>query len=232
MPVAVTPDNATLTDIFKVVEAFHTGEGADTNRALYVTKFNEGLDQISMRCPGFDTYWNNDADDTTYGRLSQSGQYVTFPSDVKDIYPRGVLWDEDELVESTIREFSEDNEDWRGEVAIPSAYARTARGIVLDREPASGTDDGTLVIWGLGVLPHYAENETVNPLTYLVLHHQLALAQYVIGNLPMEYRDKGEEAIVTMREARRDARRLWKEQLPYIVHGLKIRTKRPLGVKL
>lgn len=222
------PTDATFNDILTVVTAFCKAEGADVDRALCLILFNRTLDQISQEVGGFDTHWNNDSTDTTYGRLTLTDQEVTFPSDVQDIYPGSVFWDEGQLIETTVRELDSNNSDWRGSTGVPSYYARTNRGLWLDTEP-TGSTDGLLVIHGRGSLPHLEEDEATNPLSYLVLPGQLALADAIIAGLPPAYAGKGEWEIKAMLQARQEAAARWAIWLPRIVHGLKTRATSPLG---
>jgi hypothetical protein len=225
------PTDSTVEDVLRLVSAFYKREGAKEDRALYLTLFNRAIDEISSNLPeGVDTDWSNDSTDSTYGRLELSGQTVTFPSDLRDFYRDSVLWDGDVLAATSIDELDQTNTDWRDSDGTPSAYARTIAGIVLDVEP-SGSTDGMLKIYGRGTLPHYEEGEDTNPLAYLVLHHQLAVADYIIANLPIEYENRTDGVIKAMQDARANAYHRWMKTLPFIVHELKARARHPLGAK-
>ena len=225
------PTSSTVSDVLKLVTAFNVKEGAAEDRALYLTLLNSALDEISSQLPeGFDTYWNNDSTlTTTYGRLTLSGQTVTFPSDLRNFSRDSVLWNGNQLNLSSIQEMDIAAPEWRGSTGIPSAYIRTINGILLDVEP-SGTTDAMLVIYGTGCLPHCTAASDLNPLTYLTLHHQLATVDYIIANLPIEYAKAGSElALKSMLDARALAMRRWEKRLPFIVHDLKARARSPLG---
>ena len=233
------PTDSTLAAVLKLVEEHDRREGADLNRSLYVTLLNQGLDEISANLPdGFDTYWTNDSSDDDYGRLTLSGQTVTFPSDLRNFPRDSVLWDGGQLSFSTIEEMDIAAPEWRGSTGTPSAYIRTISGILLDVEP-SGTTDAMLTIYGKGCLPHYEDGESLNPLKYLTHHHQLGVADYIIANLPIVYevggKVKSDAAIQSMRDARANAYRRWRGvkgapgHLPLVVHDLKARARSPLG---
>jgi len=224
------PTSSTVSDVLKLVTAFYVKEGAADDRALYLTLLNSALDEISLHIPeGFDTYWNNDSTDSTYGTLTLSGQTVTFPSDLRNFSRDSVLWNGNQLNLSSIQEMDIAAPEWRGSTGIPSAYIRTINGILLDVEP-SGTTDAMLVIYGTGCLPHCVSADDTNPLTYLTLHHQLATVDYIIANLPIEYaKAESDLALKSMMDARANAMRRWERRLPFIVHDLKARARSPLG---
>jgi len=219
----------TAAQILEVVVEFHKGEGATINRALYLTLLNRALDEISDATGGFDTHWNNDSDDDDYGTLELSDADVTFPSDLIDFDPHGVRWNGKQLAVTSIDRLDQGSEGWRSATGTPSAYARTARGIVLDVMP-DGTTDAMLVIYGKGIIPHIADGE--GSIAYLGQHLQLLLADYIIAYLPIDYRNKSDAAIASMERERQRALGRWEGRLKNIAYSIKKRTLNPLGVEV
>ena len=226
----------TAAAVFRLVEAFHTREGGSPDPKLYLAILNALLDDVSSRVGGLDSWWSNDVSDKTHGRLLLTGtdNRVTFPSDVIDAYRSGVLWEGYPLsVATSIDAMNATRPGWRTAIAGPTTYAKWAGGILLDAIITDTT--GKLVVQGLGTLPHFEEEETVNPLTLLVRHDQSAFVDGIVGRLPLEWRtpqgtgDKSEERIKVERAMRQEAGARWEKRVPHIAHGLKVRSAHPEG---
>lgn len=214
------------TQIFEVVEAYHKGEGARPNRELYFHLLNKCLDKITLVTGGYDTSWTNDGGT---GSPTLSNGDVTFPPAVVSTYEKGVLWNDARLLQTSIAKLDSATNNWRESTGTPSCYARTERGMVL-YPYSTGTTTSLLVIWGRTSIPHLTD--ATGGIGYLPEYLQYGIADYIIGRLPMDYRDKSEETIATMREARRDARREWREHLKQIAWDVTKKRLPSLGAEV
>jgi hypothetical protein len=222
------PDQ-TVTSILRRTTQFQRGEDANPDRHMHLQLLNQCLDEISSTVGGFNTYWNNDSTDTTYGTLSLSSADVTFPSDVVDIDPLGVTWDSKQLGVTTVALLDGSSTTWRTDEGTPTKYARTPRGIVLNLIP-SGTTDAMLTIYGMGSIPHISTGRS--SIAYIPYFRQLAMVDYVIANLPIDYRNKSDTQIATMHSVRNQAGERWAEQFKNLVFDLRRRSLNPLGTQV
>ena len=202
---------ATWAEVIALVEAFHTAEGVTKNDPLYRALANRALGEVSARVGHFSGSWSNAAT----GTITLSGRNVTFPGDLVDA--TSVYWDDTQIEEAS----SEEQLDyldplWRTSTGTPTIYLRCSYGMLLNREP-TGTTTGLLVIYGLGSLPLFDPDETTNPLASLPEAHHFLLADYLIGNLPIELRDKTDAQIAVMREAREKADKRWGNGLDLLI---------------
>jgi hypothetical protein len=216
----------TVTSILRAAGQFQRGEEANPDRNLHLVLLNRCLDEISSAVGGFNTYWNNDSTDATYGTLSLSSADVTFPSDVVDIDSKGVYWDGSQLGVTTVARLDASSGTWRTDTDTPTQYARTQRGIVLNVIP-SGTTDAMLDIYGRGSIPHIATDRS--SIAYIPYYRQLAMVDYVIAGLPIDYRNKTDVQIATMHATRGRAEKRWAEQFKQLVGDLRRRSSLPLG---
>ena len=215
----------TVTTILKSVADFQRREGGNPDRDEHLVILNQGLDEISIAIGGFETHWNNDSTDDDYGTLTLSSATVTYPDDVMDIDPKGVYWNDVQLAEGSVSEFDAHSETWRTDSGTPTRYARTARGLVFNSIPDDADTDGLLTIWGKGKIPHLASNQS--SIAYLPGVHQLSLRDYVLANLPIDYRDKEDVQVASMQAQRQRAAARWDEQFKLVVNGIRRRRYSP-----
>lgn len=181
------------------------------NDALYRALANKGIGQISTRVGHFETHWNNDSTDTTYGTLTLSGRYVTFPASLIDATT--VYWNESRLDEAPSESWLDTYDElWRTTDGSPTIFLRTGVGLMLNRAP-TGSTDGLLVIYGTGCIPLFEEGSTSNPFAYIPDPHGLLLADYIIANHAIELRARSDAQIAVMRLTREEAKQRWAEGL-------------------
>jgi hypothetical protein len=209
---------ATWAEVVSLVEAFATAEGVPKNDALYRALANRAIGIISTRVGHFEKHWNNLSTDTTYGTLTLSTRYVTFPSDLVDV--TSVYWDELKIDEAPSESWLDEYDSlWRSTDGGPTMFLRTGTGLTLNRAP-TGTVDGYLVIWGTGCIPLFAEGATIDPLDYIPDPHGLLIADYMTGFMPIDFRDKSDAQVAAMRVIREEKKASWREGLDLCVSDI------------
>ena len=197
--------------VITIVEAFAAAEGVPKNDALYRALANQGIGKISTRVGHFETHWDND----TGGTLTLTTRYVTFPSDLIDV--TSAYWDGSLLDEAPSAQWLDTYDSiWRTTDGGPTMFLRTGPGMTLNRAP-TGSTTGYLVVYGTGCIPLFAEGTEATPFDYIPDPHGLLLADYIIANMPVDFRDKSEAQIAAMRVLRTEAKQRWDEGLDLCV---------------
>ena len=199
-------------------------EGGSRTDALYRNRANRALADINSRVGHFESHWNNDSTDETYGTLTLSGREVIFPGDLIDL--TSARWNGRKMEEPGSEALLDEYDPyWRTTTGTPTAFVRNARGLTLNREYASDAD-GLLIVYGLGSIPLFDPASAVNPLEYVPDIHHMLIADYMIATLPIELREKTDAQIAAMQLMRAEAKERWHDGLESCVTDL-IKRKLP-----
>jgi hypothetical protein len=186
---------------------------AGMNSDVYLRRANRGIDILNSKIGSFEGSWTNDGED---GSLVLSGATCTFPGDLLEAHI--IHWANVNL--SFISEARMDARDsnWRTRTGVPSYFTLTGRGLVLDSNPEA--DEGSdLEIWGSACIPQFdlspETTKAANPLSYIAEPHQMAIADYVLGHLPLY--DRSSKEIIAIQG---DFRKQWEDFLADLSWGV------------
>lgn len=174
-------ESRAVRELLEFVEAFHTAEGAGSNRSLYLLLINQGRRELVRAAGGVATTWEND----TGGALTVSGNECAMPKEMISI--ESVWWDGIKLTFKPIEWIDAYLGDWRNERSgTPEYWTQDGRRILFDSQP-SGSVTGLLVVHGRGLGEDLSEVEgAANPLDDLGGTDDLLVAYYAISRLPLQ----------------------------------------------
>lgn len=172
----------TWTDIFDFVKEHYSQLGGSPNGKLFRMLGNQALRLISEATQCYRTHWDNVA---VTGALTISTNSVTLPIDCISV--ERVEWDG---ADNPLGRMSESDLDvrhngWRENTGNPTHYTvLDAHTLMLNSAP-SGSVAGKLVVRGVAYLPDFSDVALAqNPLEFIPAGAQLAVAYYILANLP------------------------------------------------
>jgi hypothetical protein len=170
----------TWTNISDYVSRYWQRDAGTPDRAFYRTLAQEALAELAEGRV-YETSWSNAA----LGGLTLTDATTPLPIDLIDI--TAVEWDgcDAPLYYQSEAWLDENEPGWREATGEPQYYTTNQHELILDAIPSNAT--GKLVVRGRSYLPAFSDTGgATNPLTIIPFGRQLAIAYYILANLPPE----------------------------------------------
>lgn len=215
-------------DIYDHVSEILKPEGASPGKAFIMRLGNQALYEISSRIEGVVKSWDNSAT----GDLTLTGYTCPLPPDC--LRPFRIEYDGSANSVRRAQPGDGFTDGWRDATGDPSRWDIEGHNIVLDSTPSNTT--GKLVLRGMGTIPEFSEESGAeNPLDYLMLPSQLAVADYILSECPVSFAVPSGDTDAAIRAAQAETQRRvdvrdrhrakWASELDKICEDLAARTR-------